>query len=52
MRQIELAGSGAVDAGTIAAEQGIGGKNLGEQTTDRGQVDLRNDGIEVMRCSP
>ena len=48
MRQIELAGSGAVDAGTIAAEQGVGGKNLGEQATDRGQVNLRDDGIEVM----
>lgn len=48
MRKGELAGRGAVDAGTIAAKQGIGCEHFGEQATDRGQIDLRDHHIEVV----
>ena len=48
MRQLELADCGAVDAGAITAQQGIGREHLGEQATDRGQINLVNHRIEVV----
>lgn len=44
MRQFKLASCGAVDAGAIATQQGIGSK----QTTDRGQINLGKHRIEVV----
>ena len=48
MRQLELTGRGAVDAGAITAKQGIGREHLGEQTTDRRQINLGDYRIEVV----